>query len=201
ATDGPGWNHTLANNLGFAATTSELTDIDKTRCFLTTNYFDMSVTVNSADFLSTDETLLTAPREADGSLPKNNFLKLKAGSDIINAGTDIGFAFKGAAPDLGCFEFDSSLGLKDFTEKKGIFNYPNPFSVETNVVFQNNQNAKLSIELYNMMGMKVMEIPAKTYPNGENTITIKRDGLAAGNYVLVIKGDDSERSSKLITIQ
>lgn len=202
ATDGPGWNHTLANNLGFAGTTSELENIDKPRCFLTTNYFDLpAITVNSSDFLSVDETLLTAPREADGSLPKNDFLKLKAGSDIINAGTDIGFTFKGTAPDLGCFEFDSSLGLKDFTEKKGIFNYPNPFSVETNVVFQNNQNAKISIALYNMTGMKVMETTAKTYPNGENTIALKRDGLASGNYILVIKGDDFQKNSKLITIQ
>lgn len=202
ATDGPGWNHTMANNLGFAATSSELSNIDKPRCFLTSNYFDLpAITVNSADFLSVDETLLTAPREADGSLPKNNFLKLKAGSDIIHAGTNIGFSFKGIAPDLGCFEFDSSLGLKDFTEKKGIFNYPNPFSTETNVIFQNDQTSKIAISLYNLEGMKVMDIPEKTYSKGENTITLKRDGLSSGNYILVIKGDGFEKNSKLITIQ
>ncbi len=105
ATDGPGWNHTMANNLGFAATTNELENIDKSRCILNTNYFDMStITVNSADFLSVDENLLTAPREADGSLPNNNFLKLVDNSDLIDAGTDVGFSFKGGAPDLGCFE-------------------------------------------------------------------------------------------------
>lgn len=202
AIDGPGWNHVLANNLGFAATTSELENIDKPRCFLTNNYFDLTgITVNSSDFLSIDETLLTAPREADGSLPKNNFLKLKAGSDIIDAGANVGFLYKGTAPDLGCFEFESALGLQDFNEKQAIINYPNPFSTETNVVFHSEQNSKLSIALYNMMGMKVMDIPSKTYSKGENTIAIKRDGLAAGNYVLVIKGDDSGRSSKLITIQ
>lgn len=201
ATDGPGWNHTLANNLGFAGTTSELENIDKPRCFLTNNYFDMSVTVNSSDFLSTDETLLTAPREADGSLPKNNFLKLKAGSDLIDAGTNIGFAYKGTAPDLGCFEYESALGLEKFNKESRVFNYPNPFSVETNVVFQNNQNGKIGIAIYNLAGMKVMEIPAKTYPNGENTITVNRNGLAAGNYILTFKGDDFERNSKLITVE
>lgn len=200
-TDVPGWSHVMSNNLGFGATTAELTDIDKAACTLTNNYFDLPLTINNSDFLSTDETLLTAPREADGSLPNNNFLKLKAGSDIIDAGANIGFSFKGLAPDLGCFEFVSALGLEKFNKESRLFNFPNPFSTETNVVFQNNQNSKIDITLYNMMGMKVMEIPAKTYPNGENTITVKREGLSAGNYVLLIKGDKIERNSKLITIQ
>ena len=118
ATDGTGWNHTLANNVGFAATTSELENIDKSRCTLNTNYFDMTdITVNSADFLSIDDNLLTAAREADGSLPNNDFLKLASSSDLIDAGTDIGFSFKGGAPDLGCFE--SNIG-KD-ADNDGVF--------------------------------------------------------------------------------
>lgn len=104
-TDGPGWNHEMANNLGFAATVAELTDIDKSRCVLKNNYFDLSdISVSTADFLSIDEKLLMAPRQADGSLPNNDFLKLAASSKLINAGVDIGFPFKGSAPDLGCFE-------------------------------------------------------------------------------------------------
>jgi len=202
ATDGPGWNHTMANNLGFAGTTSELENIDKTRCFLTANYFDLpAITVNSSDFLSIDETLLTAPREADGSLPKNNFLKLKAGSDIIDAGTNVGFSFKGIAPDLGCFEYESPLALQKFDKNQGILNYPNPFSTETNVVFQCDQTDKIAILIYNLAGMKVIDIPEKTYSKGENTITLKRNGLSAGNYILVIKDDHLQRKSKLITIQ
>lgn len=103
-TDGPGWNHEMANNLGFAGTTAELTDIDKSRCVLKNNYFDLGVSVTKTDFLSLDEKLLMSPRQADGSLPNNDFLKLAASSKLINAGVDIGFPFKGSAPDLGCFE-------------------------------------------------------------------------------------------------
>jgi hypothetical protein len=201
ATDGPGWNHTLANNLGFAATTTELENIDKARCSLTNNYFDLTgITVNSSDFLSLDETLLTAPRQADGSLPKNDFLKLKAGSDIIDAGANIGFPYKGTAPDLGCFEFESTLGLQEFNANQGIFNYPNPFSKETTVVFNINETSIITISLYNLAGAKVLDIPEKIYSKGENTITLQRDGLSSGNYILVIKGDNFERNSRLITI-
>ncbi|MFV8375078.1 right-handed parallel beta-helix repeat-containing protein [Flavobacterium sp. LB1P71] len=103
-TNVPGWAHVMSNNLGYKATEKELTDIDKSACTLTHNYFDLNLTINDSDFLSLDETLLTAPRQADGSLPKNNFFRLNAASNIINAGTAIGFPFKGTAPDLGCFE-------------------------------------------------------------------------------------------------
>ena len=104
-TDGPGWNHELVNNLGFAAKVKELGNIDKSRCVLKTNYFDLADnSVTASDFLSLDETLLTAPRQADGSLPNNDFLKLAPSSKLINTGTDIGFPFNGKAPDLGCFE-------------------------------------------------------------------------------------------------
>lgn len=104
-TDGPGWNHEMANNLGFAATTAELTNIDKSRCVLKNNYFDLNdISISAADFLSIDEDLLMAPRQPDGSLPDHDFLKLALSSKLINAGTNLGFPFTGKAPDLGCFE-------------------------------------------------------------------------------------------------
>lgn len=104
-TDGPGWNHEMVNNLGFRAISEELTNIDKSRCILKNNYFDLTqITISAADFLSLDEKLLMAPRQADGSLPDIDFLKLAPSSDLIDAGVTIGFPFKGKAPDLGCFE-------------------------------------------------------------------------------------------------
>ncbi len=105
-TDVPGWNHVMSNNLGYKATADELVEIDKSACVLKNNYFDLNLKIKDSDFLSLDESLLTAPRQADGSLPENNFFRLKSTSALIDAGTHIGFPFKGAAPDLGCFESD-----------------------------------------------------------------------------------------------
>jgi hypothetical protein len=59
-------------------------------------------------------SLLTAPRQADGSLPVNNFMRLAATSDAIDVGENLGFPYFGAAPDLGAFESNfanSSLPL------------------------------------------------------------------------------------------
>ncbi|WP_281228668.1 right-handed parallel beta-helix repeat-containing protein [Flavobacterium aquiphilum] len=102
--DTQGWGHVLSNNLGYAATGRELVNIDKSNCTLKNNYFDLGLTIKDSDFLSLDESFLTVPRQADGSLPDNNFMRLNPSSSLIDAGTDIGYPFKGKAPDLGCFE-------------------------------------------------------------------------------------------------
>ncbi|MDR7211591.1 right-handed parallel beta-helix repeat-containing protein [Flavobacterium piscis] len=102
--DVPGWGHVMSNNLGYAATDTEITNIDKSACTLKNNYFDLNLTITNADFLSLDESSLTAPRKADGSLPETPFLRLNTSSNLIDAGIDTGFSFKGKSPDLGCFE-------------------------------------------------------------------------------------------------
>jgi hypothetical protein len=62
--------------------------------------------VTSADFLSLDANLALSPRQANGDLPNNNFLKLASSSSLINQGVDVGLPFKGSKPDLGAFESD-----------------------------------------------------------------------------------------------
>jgi hypothetical protein len=70
----------------------------------TFNSWNLAVTVSAADFVSTDDSDVFDARQADGSLPVLNFLRLAPGSDLINAGTDVGLPFNGAAPDLGAYE-------------------------------------------------------------------------------------------------
>ena len=67
------------------------------------------IPVNVADFLSLDDTIARGPRNADGTLPISDFLRLAADSNLIDAGTDVGLPFNGAAPDLGAFEFSPNI--------------------------------------------------------------------------------------------
>lgn len=62
-------------------------------------------TVTDADFASVNSSTATAPRNADYSLPNLPFLHLVAGSDLIDAGVNVGLPFNGSAPDLGAYEF------------------------------------------------------------------------------------------------
>ena len=65
---------------------------------------DVGPHVAAADFRSLDDTIASGPRAPDGSLPVSDFLHLGPTSRLIDAGTDVGLAFLGAAPDLGAYE-------------------------------------------------------------------------------------------------
>lgn len=175
---------------GYSASTTNITN----------NSWQNGLIANAADFVSLDINLLSSPRKTDGSLPDIDFMKLESGSDLIDKGVDVGLAFNGSAPDLGAFE-SATLGLNDFVFEQGVFNYPNPFSTETHVVFHTKETSKIGIYIYNLMGVNVFNITEKTYPAGKNSIILSRNKLASGNYLLVLKGGDNQRTSRLITIQ
>ncbi len=101
--------HTVTNTIAFDLDGSNVTSFKGpvNHTFNTWN----GIGVSAADFESLDKDVLfaagTAPRSADGSLPRIG-LRLAAGSHLIDAGTDVGLPYLGAAPDLGAFEFSGN---------------------------------------------------------------------------------------------
>jgi hypothetical protein len=74
------------------------------------NSWNLPVQVSDADFQSVDFAGMDGPRQADGSLPVVPFMRLVAGSDLIDKGVDIKLPFSGTAPDLGAYETGSTTG-------------------------------------------------------------------------------------------
>lgn len=97
-----GASHTFKNNLSFGNTTNDRIrgNTSSPNSFVgATGGF----TVNSSDF----ETL-TAGSNANPT--SNGFLKLRTGSDLIDAGvTSSGITFSGSRPDLGAIEFGGAI--------------------------------------------------------------------------------------------
>jgi len=69
------------------------------------NSWQDGLVVNNADFVSLATSQLLSARKANGSLPDITCFHLVTGSDLKNAGVDVGIPYLGAAPDIGCFEF------------------------------------------------------------------------------------------------
>lgn len=82
------------SNDSYNATTTDITN----------NSWQNGITADSNDYVSLNIELLLSPRKSDGSLPDIDFMKLVSGSDLIDAGTDVGLSFNGSAPDIGPFE-------------------------------------------------------------------------------------------------
>ena len=79
--DMDGYDHILRNNLGYAATSADLTDVDLAACGSSNNYLE---------------------------LPVISLMRLVSGSDLIDEGVAYGYPFVGDAPDLGAFEYGLS---------------------------------------------------------------------------------------------
>ncbi|MBN1889589.1 MAG: right-handed parallel beta-helix repeat-containing protein [Thermoflexales bacterium] len=97
-----GTHHVLENNVGFAATSNNVNL--SADAIHTHNSWNLAVTADAGDFLSLLAELAKAPRQADGSLPNNDFARLVTTSDLIDQGIDVGLPYSGSAPDLGAFE-------------------------------------------------------------------------------------------------
>ena len=98
----PGTREIMHNNLAYVGTT--ISQFNESGSMVSDNSFTLPLTVNAADFLSLDASQMTLPRNADGSLPDITFMHLAPGSDLIDAGQNVGLPYQGAAPDLGAFE-------------------------------------------------------------------------------------------------
>lgn len=101
-----GIEYFIKNNIAYKNNKDEvglgvLTNVDH-------NSWNGGISVSDADFLSLDSTGVSGARGNNGELPVLNFLKLASGSDLIDAGTEVGISHSGNAPDIGAFEYQSS---------------------------------------------------------------------------------------------
>lgn len=108
-TDVPGYKHVLHNNLGYAARSAAVANLDTAQCALVNNYFDAT----DAEFISLDESQLTAPRQADGSLPEITFLRPKPGSRYAGVG-----AFAPGAARAGSIDGRTSAAVGTSTVRR-----------------------------------------------------------------------------------
>lgn len=122
-----GYDHILKNNLGYKGRSGETAYIVASLNSLENNSFEMNLVLSDDDFVSLTDPLLMAHRNADGSLPDIDFMRISPSSKLMDAGIDIGFPFNGDAPEPGAFEQALPIvGIKEFFHKQEIVIYPNP---------------------------------------------------------------------------
>ena len=109
--------HIMRNNIGFPNRNTNMTGVDTMF-----NTWDLAITPANSDFasvigsqrppghmgMSIEASGAIGPRLPDGSMPNIDFLRLAAGSHMIDKGTDVGLPFVGTAPDLGAYEYGAA---------------------------------------------------------------------------------------------
>ncbi len=161
--------------------------------------------VTAEDFLSLDAARAGAPRQADGSLPEIEFMHLAAGSDLIDAGVDLGRPFKGRAPDLGAFESDFGTRVRENNFVPADFglrqNYPNPFNPRTRIEFHLSRAGRVRLTVQNASGQLVATLLDGSLEQGSHAIAFEAGSLASGVYVYKIETSNFTQAKKMLLLR
>ncbi len=145
------------------------------------------------NFNSLDGSQLMRTRKGDGSLPDIDFLNLKSGSNLIDAGIDVGLPYYGIAPEIGAFEVvvgDPHLNKLPVVTisfpTKGT-SFESPATVTVNVEASDPDGLISKVELYNG-SKKLAEMTVAPY-----SVTLK--DLPAGSYNFKAVAIDNQNAS------
>ena len=155
----------------------------------TTNSWMSPFVVTGADFVSLDTTGVTASRQADGSLPKVDFLHLNKLSDLIDAGTNVGLPYLGSAPDLGAFEFNPATGVYSSRVPEMDAHFSGDILV---LNFKEITGEPIYFRLYNLNGQLVLN--SQVYSNNITNCASLKQGM----YIVEVFAGNDRFSKKLV---
>jgi len=158
------------------------------------------------DFAGLDTAGVRGPRNADGSLPALPFLRLAAGSHLIDAGTDAGLAYSGTAPDLGAFEWTGPTDVRVDdppvpADAELLQNYPNPFNGISNFEIRISNWGWVRTAVYDLLGREVARLVDGRMGPGAHSIRWDASELPSGVYLVVLRTENAEQIRRAILLR
>ena len=123
--------------------------------------------------------------QADGSLPDLALFRLVEGSDLIDGGTDLGYAFLGQAPDLGAFEYDDGTTAIDglTTPEFSIQLLQNPVINVLRLSIEADKSSSANLKLIAVTG-SIIYNETLNIQQGQQFKEIGLGGVESGLYLL-----------------
>lgn len=163
--------------------------------------------VTTCNYLASDEEFISVStigvdgeRASDGSLPCIDFMKLKNGSSLIDAGTiDERVDYSGLSPDMGCFESEyTGVNRNTATLDNAINVYPVPCDNLSSIEFYNEIEGTISATLFTSTGTYYRHLFSKKADRGIYSFDISFSNIPSGVYVLQITTAKGVLSTKII---
>ena len=156
---------------------------------------------SNSDFISVDTSGVSGARQADGSLPDIDLFKLVEGSPFIDAGTELGYTYKGDAPDLGAFESDygSTAIVNEVMEGMKFSLLRNPVKDKIDFRIESDKYTSVELRLITING-NVKTRQQVAIEVGINDYCISTHGFSNGSYLLVMQTEDVVKCYKIIVL-
>jgi hypothetical protein len=108
-------------------------------------------------------------------------MHLAAGSDLIDAGVNVGIPFAGTAPDLGCFE-TGLTGVNHMNTPGQATFYPNPVKSTGYIHFDAEIAGRCQVRLHDVTGRLVKTVADSQIEPGENILTADLSDIRDGRF-------------------
>ncbi|RJP75907.1 MAG: T9SS C-terminal target domain-containing protein [Candidatus Zixiibacteriota bacterium] len=143
---------------------------------------------------------------------------LQSDSPARDAGYDLGYAYKGKAPDMGCFEFDEDYS-QDRTldqeiepqprqgesasqpDERFLLNYPNPFNPVTTVRYHLDQSGPVDLAVYDVSGREMARLVSGWREAGHHEVRFDASRLASGLYVSRLNAEGRTYMTKMMLVK
>jgi hypothetical protein len=108
---------------------------------------------------------------------------------IDNAGLYVGGAFNHvnglslSSPRFGILHFASAGVSESTTNNPIVQNFPNPFTTETTITYSLAHDGLVTIEIYNLLGLKVKTVVNEFKAAGDYEVTADMKDLPSGTYL------------------
>jgi hypothetical protein len=137
--------------------------------------------VTADDFRSLDQAGATGARKSDGTLPHIEYMHLAAGSDLIDAGVNVGLPYAGGAPDLGCFETGCQPAGKSQVSAGNILSQPG----NRNRIprFNTPAGGRCEVRLFDATGNRVTTLASLQVEPGDNILKLDFTIIHNGLYI------------------
>jgi len=98
--------------------------------------------------------------------------------------------------------FVAGVGIDELNYKSSYQVYPNPFKDQTTISYYLNKKSEINLELYSLLGEKVLDIYNGVQPEGDYNITFNSSdtNLPSGIYLLYLKVDHAQSTKRLIKL-
>ncbi len=103
----------------------------------------------------------------------------------------------GDVPDITSADFEAELPSKFGLDQ----NYPNPFNPTTNITFQVPVNSRVTLEVYDVIGRRVVTLVDDILDAGYHQVTFDGTPMASGVYLYRMQAGDFVRTRKLMLVK
>ncbi|TVQ69117.1 MAG: choice-of-anchor D domain-containing protein [Balneolaceae bacterium] len=103
----------------------------------------------------------------------------------------------GDEPDITSTDFEADLPSEFGLDQ----NYPNPFNPSTNIVFQLPVSSRVTLEVYDVIGRRVVTLVDDNLDAGYHEVTFDGTRLASGVYLYRMQAGEFVRTRKLMLVK